>query len=113
MKRFEGTKFQGVEDHWDKFGSFKEYDTFCLGWLKECQRILKDNGSICVIGSFHNIFRIGFHLQNLGFWILNDIIWHRVIRCLILLVRDYATPMKRLFGALNTKTAKLALIIKQ
>ncbi len=66
LKRFEGTKFQGVEDHWDKFGSFKEYDTFCLGWLKECQRILKDNGSICVIGSFQNIFRIGFHLQNLG-----------------------------------------------
>ncbi len=77
LKRFEGTKFQGVEDHWDKFGSFKEYDTFCLGWLKECQRILKDNGSICVIGSFQNIFRIGFHLQNLGFWILNDIIWHK------------------------------------
>ncbi|EJB80414.1 type II m6A methylase [Helicobacter pylori Hp H-6] len=77
LKRFEGTKFQGVEDHWDKFGSFEEYDTFCLGWLKECQRILKDNGSICVIGSFQNIFRIGFHLQNLGFWILNDIIWHK------------------------------------
>ncbi|WQS31292.1 site-specific DNA-methyltransferase [Helicobacter pylori] len=77
LKRFEGTKFQGVEDHWDKFGSFEEYDTFCLGWLKECQRILKDNGSICVIGSFQNIFRIGFHLQNLGFWILNDIVWHK------------------------------------
>ncbi len=75
--RFEGTKFNGVEDEWDKFSSFEEYDKFCFSWLRECQRVLKKNGSICVIGSFQNIFRLGYIMQNLGFWIINDIIWNK------------------------------------
>lgn len=77
LLRTNGTKFNGVEDKWDKFSGFEEYDNFCIGWLKECQRILKITGSIWVIGSFQNIFRIGKIMQDLGFWILNDIIWHK------------------------------------
>lgn len=77
LLRFEGTKFNGVNDDWDKFSSFEEYDQFCQKWLSECQRILKKDGSICVIGSFQNIFRIGYIMQNLGFWIINDIVWSK------------------------------------
>ncbi|KAA6233948.1 site-specific DNA-methyltransferase [Campylobacter sp. LR291e] len=75
LLRVNGEKFNGVDDKWDKFESFEAYDKFCHKWLKECKRILKDNGSIWVIGSFQNIFRIGYIMQNLGFWVLNDIIW--------------------------------------
>ncbi len=67
----------GVNDNWDKFYSFEHYDKFCVDWLTECRRILKDNGSIWVIGSYHNIFRLGYHLQNLNYWLLNDVIWRK------------------------------------
>ena len=77
LLRFEGTKFEGVEDEWDKFKNYEEYDKFCLTWLKECYRILKKNGSIWVIGSFQNIYRIGYIMQNIGYWIINDIIWSK------------------------------------
>jgi modification methylase len=69
------TKVDAVDDDWDKFDGFEEYDKFCKDWLKECQRVLKDTGTIWVIGAYHNIFRIGTIMQNLGFWILNDITW--------------------------------------
>ena len=69
------TKVHAVDDDWDKFSGFKEYDTFSRSWLKECKRILKPTGSLWVIGSYHNIFRVGSVLQDLGFWILNDVIW--------------------------------------
>jgi len=69
------TKVEGVFDDWDKFDSMQEYDKFTEQWLKECKRVLKDNATIWVIGSYHNIFRVGAILQNLGFWILNDILW--------------------------------------
>ena len=75
--RPEGTKFQGVEDEWDKFDGYKEYDKFCFEWLKECKRVLKKDGTIWVIGAFQNICRIGYIMQNLGYWILNDIIWSK------------------------------------
>ena len=75
LMRTEGTKFNGVEDDWDKFNDYLEYDNFCKDWLKECRRILKKDGSIWVIGAFQNIYRIGYIMQNLGFWILNDIVW--------------------------------------
>ncbi len=75
LLRTSGEKFSGVEDEWDKFESLKHYDEFCKAWLTECQRVLKDNGSIWVIGSFQNIFRLGYIMQDLGFWILNDVIW--------------------------------------
>ncbi len=77
LTRPDSSKVNGVNDKWDKFHSFEHYDYFCKAWLKECKRILKDNGSIWVIGSYHNIFRLGFHLQNLDFWLLNDVIWRK------------------------------------
>ncbi len=66
-----------VNDKWDQFESFKKYDEFSVSWLKECKRILKKNGAIWVIGSYHNIFRLGTIIQDLGFWILNDVIWNK------------------------------------
>lgn len=77
LLRNDGSVFDGVSDEWDKFDSFKQYDDFCNLWLKECRRVLKDDGSIWVIGSFQNIYRLGYLMQNLGFWILNDIIWSK------------------------------------
>ena len=77
LKRPDNSKVNGVNDKWDQFKSFEDYDSFCKAWLIECKRILKENGSIWVIGSYHNIFRIGYHMQNLGFWILNDVIWKK------------------------------------
>ena len=77
LKRPDDSKVNGVNDKWDYFKSFSDYDNFCKQWLKECKRILKDNGSIWVIGTYHNIFRLGFHIQNMGFWILNDVIWKK------------------------------------
>lgn len=77
LLRTSGEVFSGVDDEWDKFENFKHYDDFCIAWLSECKRVLKDNASIWVIGSFQNIFRIGFLMQNLGFWMLGDIIWSK------------------------------------
>ena len=77
LKRPDDSKVNGVSDKWDHFESFNDYDNFCKQWLKECKRVLKDNGSIWVIGTYHNIFRLGYHIQNMGFWILNDVIWKK------------------------------------
>ena len=77
LHRPNNTKVAGVEDDWDKFSSFAEYDKFTKGWFLEARRLLKDDGAIWVIGSYHNIFRLGAQLQDLGFWILNDIIWRK------------------------------------
>ena len=77
LYRPNNTKVAGVDDEWDKFASFSEYDGFCAAWLTECRRILKDTGTIWVIGSYHNIFRLGNIMLNLGFWILNDVTWHK------------------------------------
>jgi site-specific DNA-methyltransferase (adenine-specific) len=69
------TKVDAVDDAWDQFSSFEAYDRFSLEWLKACRRLLNERGSIWVIGSYHNIFRIGKIMQDLGYWILNDVIW--------------------------------------
>lgn len=75
LLRVEGSAFSGCDDTWDKFESLEDYDKFSEAWLKECRRVLKKSGSIWVIGSFHNIYRLGYIMQNLGFWVLNDIVW--------------------------------------
>jgi modification methylase len=67
----------GVDDHWDKFADFASYDAFTRAWLTEARRILKPNGAIWVIGSYHNVFRLGTALQDLDYWILNDIVWRK------------------------------------
>ena len=69
------TKVEAVDDEWDRFGSFTEYDDFTRTWLNACRRVLKDTGTIWVIGTYHNIYRVGAILQDLGYWILNDVIW--------------------------------------
>jgi len=66
-----------VDDDWDKFASFAEYDAFTRAWLLACRRVMKKNATLWVIGSYHNIFRVGATLQDLGFWILNDIVWRK------------------------------------
>ncbi len=71
------TRVDGVDDAWDQFGSFADYDHFTYHWLRECRRVLKDTGTIWVIGSYHNIFRVGKIMLDLGYWTLNDIIWHK------------------------------------
>lgn len=67
----------GVFDAWDQFDSFQAYDAFCREWLTECRRVLKDTGTIWVIGSYHNIYRLGAQIQDMGFWVLNDIVWRK------------------------------------
>jgi len=75
--RPEGGRVDAVDDDWDKFDTFASYDTFTRAWLKEARRILKPNGTLWVIGSYHNIFRVGASLQDAGYWILNDIVWRK------------------------------------
>jgi modification methylase len=78
LLRPNNTVVDGVDDAWDKFTSFADYDRFSRGWLAECRRLLKPDGAIWVIGSYHNIFRLGVALQDLGFWLQNDVIWRKV-----------------------------------
>jgi modification methylase len=78
LLRPNNTKVDGVDDAWDKFHDFAEYDAFCRAWLAECRRVLKPDGAIWVIGSYHNIFRLGVAIQDLGFWIQNDVVWRKV-----------------------------------
>ncbi len=73
--RPEGGRVDAVDNEWDKFATFAAYDSFTAAWLSEARRILKPNGSLWVIGSYHNIFRVGSRLQDAGFWILNDVVW--------------------------------------
>jgi len=77
LLRPNNTVVDGVHQDWDKFQSFAAYDEFCRQWLEACRRILKPNGAVWVIGSYHNIFRLGVALQDLGFWIQNDVIWRK------------------------------------
>ncbi len=77
LYRPNNTRVAGVDDDWDRFVGFEAYDAFTRAWLAECQRVLKDTGTLWVIGSYHNIFRVGATLQDLGYWILNDVVWRK------------------------------------
>ena len=77
LLRPDNSKVDAVDDDWDQFASFEAYDEFTRAWLGACRRVLKPDGSLWVIGSYHNIFRVGATLQDLGFWILNDVIWRK------------------------------------
>lgn len=77
LARPDGSHVDAVTQDWDKFASFAAYDAFTREWLVEAHRLLKPNGTIWVIGSYHNIFRVGAMLQDMGFWILNDIVWRK------------------------------------
>ena len=75
LLRPDQSKVDAVDDDWDQIGSFADYVAFTKAWLSEIKRVLKPTGTIVVIGSYHNIFRVGYILQDIGFWVLNDIIW--------------------------------------
>ena len=77
LRRPDDSYVDAVNDDWDQFDSFESYDAFTRAWLAAAKRVLKDNGTLWVIGSYHNIFRVGASLQDLGFWILNDVIWRK------------------------------------
>jgi modification methylase len=77
LKRPDDSRVDAVDDDWDKFSSFAAYDDFSRAWLTACRRVMKPNATLWVIGSYHNIFRVGALLQDLGFWILNDIVWRK------------------------------------
>ncbi len=77
LDRPDGSRVDAVDDDWDKFSSFAVYDQFTREWLAEARRILKPTGSLWVIGSYHNIFRVGTAMQDAGFWILNDVVWRK------------------------------------
>jgi modification methylase len=77
LSRPDQSVVDAVDDEWDKFESFATYDSFTRDWLKECRRVMKPNATIWVIGSYHNIFRVGAAMQDMGFWLLNDVIWRK------------------------------------
>jgi modification methylase len=77
LSRPDQSRVDGVDDDWDKFASFADYDAFTTAWLRAVREVMKPDATIFVIGSYHNIFRVGRILQDLGFWILNDIIWRK------------------------------------
>jgi len=77
LKRPDDSRVDAVDDDWDKFSSFSAYDDFTRAWVAACRRLMKPSATLWVIGSYHNIFRVGTILQDLGFWILNDIVWRK------------------------------------
>ncbi len=77
LHRPDQSKVDAVDDDWDQFDSFAAYDAFTRAWLLAARRVLKPNGTIWVIGSYHNIFRVGSIMQDLGFWVLNDVVWRK------------------------------------
>ncbi|MEA2905111.1 MAG: modification methylase [Alphaproteobacteria bacterium] len=77
LKRPDDSRVDAVDDDWDKFSSFGAYDDFTRAWLIACRRVMKPAATLWVIGSYHNIFRVGAILQDLGFWILNDVVWRK------------------------------------
>ncbi|TVQ58686.1 MAG: site-specific DNA-methyltransferase [Rhodobacteraceae bacterium] len=77
LHRPDNSKVDAVDDAWDQFASFEAYDAFTRAWMTEARRVLKPDGALWVIGAYHNIFRVGAALQDLGFWILNDVVWRK------------------------------------
>ncbi len=77
LHRPDNSRVDAVDDHWDQFESLRAYDHFTHRWMKAARRILKPDGAIWVIGSYHNIFRVGAALQDQGFWLLNDVVWRK------------------------------------
>ena len=77
LRRPDDSLVDGVDEEWDRFTDFAAYDAFTREWLGECRRVLRKDGTLWVIGAYHNIFRIGAILQDLGYWVLNDVIWRK------------------------------------
>jgi len=77
LRRPDDSLVDGVDEDWDRFTDFAAYDAFTRAWLSECRRLLRKDGTLWVIGAYHNIFRIGAIMQDMGFWVLNDVIWRK------------------------------------
>ena len=106
LRRPDDSLVDGVDDDWDKFNDFAAYDAFTRDWLAECQRILIKDGTIWVIGSYHNIFRIGTILQDLGFWILNDVIWRKTNPMPNFRGRRFTNAHETMIWAAKSKTSR-------
>lgn len=106
LNRPNNTRVDGVDDDWDQFASFREYDAFTEGWLKAARGALKDDGTLWVIGSYHNIFRVGSILQDLGFWLLNDVVWLKTNPMPNFRGRRFTNAHETLIWAAKDKDAK-------
>jgi modification methylase len=106
LKRANGTEVIPVDDEWDKFESYDDYDNFTKNWLGECQRIIKPTGTIWVIGMYHNIFRVGTIMQDLGIWFLNDVIWIKTDALPNLNGRRFTNNHETLIWAVKDKNCK-------
>ena len=106
LERPDQTKVDGVKESWDKFKSISDYDNYTKQWMSSARRILKANGSIWVIGSYHNIFRLGYILQDLGFWLLNDVVWRKLNPMPNFRGRRFTNAHETLIWASKTKSSK-------
>src|SRR5579885_1812465 len=106
LRRPDNSKVDAVDDAWDRFSSFEEYDRFTRAWLTEARRLLKADGGLWVIGSYHNIFRVGAILQDLGFWILNDVVWRKTNPMPNFRGRRFTNAHETLIWATRDKDAK-------
>ncbi|MEK9899349.1 MAG: site-specific DNA-methyltransferase [Rhodospirillaceae bacterium] len=106
LTRPNNSKVDGVDDDWDKFDDLRAYDEFSRAWLSEVHRVLSDNGSLWVIGSYHNIFRVGATLQDLGFWILNDVVWRKTNPMPNFRGRRFTNAHETMIWAAKSQTSK-------
>ena len=106
LRRADGSEVLPVNDEWDKFESYEEYDTFTENWLKECQRILKPTGTIWVTGMYHNIFRVGKIMQDIGLWFLNDVIWVKIDAMPNFKGRRFTNNHETIIWAVKNKSCK-------
>src|SRR5918993_520133 len=106
LTRPDSSVVDAVDDDWDKFASFAYYDHFTRAWLLACRRVMKKNATLWVIGSYHNIFRVGATLQDLGFWILNDVVWRKANPMPNFRGRRFANAHETLIWAVPDKAAK-------
>jgi DNA modification methylase len=106
LKREDGSEIIPVEEDWDKFNGYNECDDFTEKWLKECQRVLKSTGTIWVIGMYHNIYRVGKIMQDLGIWFLNDVIWVKMGALPNLNGRRFTNNHETIIWAIKNKESK-------
>ena len=106
LKRADGSEIIPVDSEWDQFKDYDYYDSFTESWLSECQRVLKPTGTIWTIGMYHNIFRVGKIMQDLGIWFLNDVIWVKIGALPNLNCRRFTNNHETLIWAVKDKKSK-------
>lgn len=106
LHRPDNSKVSAVDNDWDQIGDFDAYDLFSCAWLEEARRVLKPNGALWTIGSYHNIFRVGSFLQDMGFWIMNDVIWRKSNPMPNFKGTRFTNAHETLIWAAKTKTAR-------